>query len=333
MDDSLASLLTLGVLALPFAIAAGWAWFAGRDGRRQAMADAAAREARRCRPCASMDRATLIAHVAEFAGGFPHNPAGSRSADDGFRRRLAGGLDTAHLRELCATIGAANVSRSVRLPGEKDGWSVYRIQFADGATYVGMTGRPVLDRIAQHLDGSGSPAVRQHLKSGHDYRFAVLTSGLTEQQARARESVEISALSCPLEQGTAGEARPAEEPGDQPRPSSAHRDDPASNTLAARGAFADWCLHTWFACTVPAAHREAGRAVGRLGRPPPVSGAVAGSGELGHGGRGVHVSFRDRRRGHRAPVPGLAGRTNAQRAACGGHGRRCITRPLPTAPG
>ena len=58
--------------------------------------------------------ATLIAHVAKFAGGFPHNPAGSQSADHGFRRLLAGGLDTAHLRELCATIGMTGRSRSHR---------------------------------------------------------------------------------------------------------------------------------------------------------------------------------------------------------------------------
>ena len=93
-----------------------WYWFGGgRDERRQekarrarAAAESEAREVRRCRPCASMDRATLIAHVAEFSAldlslsrraAPPHKEAA-------LRRRLFGGLHTAHLLELCKTIAA-----------------------------------------------------------------------------------------------------------------------------------------------------------------------------------------------------------------------------------
>ena len=160
---------------------------------------AAAAEARRCRPCATMDRATLIAHVAEVSalvfpltrktGVAPHE-------NELLWLRLVGGLHTAHLLELCTTI--AGGGKHLSLPGEVGGWSVYRIQFSDGAAYVGMTGRPVLDRIAQHLDGSGSPAVGRHCVGHLEYRFDVLASGLSEQRARERERREIRALPCPL---------------------------------------------------------------------------------------------------------------------------------------
>jgi len=168
-----------------------------RQAEARAEAEAKAREARRCRPCASMDRATLIAHVVEFATGNP-DPRGI--GDNRYRRRLAAGLTTEHLRKLCTSIDTARGAWSGwSLPGEAGGWSVYRIQFADSAAYVGMTGRPVIDRIAQHIDGSGSPAVRQHIEDGHnDYQFVVLASGLSEGQAREREAREIRALPCPL---------------------------------------------------------------------------------------------------------------------------------------
>ena len=161
--------------------------------------EAAAEEAR-CRPCESMDRATLIAHVAEFSplvlpltrksGVAPH-------ANELLWLRLIRGLHTAHLLDLCTT--TAGDRNRLSLPGEAaGGWSVYRIQFSDGAAYVGMTGGPVLDRIARHLDGSGSPAVGQHCVGRLEYRFDVLASGLSEQQAREREGREIRALPSPL---------------------------------------------------------------------------------------------------------------------------------------
>ncbi|MDE2821938.1 MAG: GIY-YIG nuclease family protein [Chloroflexota bacterium] len=171
-----------------------------RQAKARAEAEAQAREARRCRPCASMDRATLIAHVAEFGTGFPMTRNDHRASRgiDLYRRRLAAGLTTEHLHKLCASINRGDWS-TWSLPGEAGGWSVYRIQFADGAAYVGMTGFSVLSRIARHLGGDGSSAVRQHIKDGHDdYRFAVLASGLTEKQARERERHEIRALPRPL---------------------------------------------------------------------------------------------------------------------------------------
>ena len=179
-----------------------------RRAEAEAKAAAEARETRRRRPCASMDRATLIAHVVEFAKGAPGVPRKDQHVNDRYRRRLAAGLTTEHLHKLCASITRGDWS-TWSLPGEAGGWSVYRIQFADGAAYVGMTGLPVLSRIARHLGGDGSSAVWQHIKDGHDdYRFAVLTSGLTEEQARERERHEIHGLSFPLNMSIPRPPRP-----------------------------------------------------------------------------------------------------------------------------
>ena len=76
-----------------------------RQAEAVAKAEREAQEARRCRPCARMDRATLIAHVAEFATRFPdprNDLASQSAARDRYRRRLATGLTTEHLRTLCA---------------------------------------------------------------------------------------------------------------------------------------------------------------------------------------------------------------------------------------
>lgn len=110
------------------------------------------------------------------------------------------------------------------LPGEVwGGWSVYRIAFADGAAYVGMTRRPVAERLAEHLalehsldfDAPplerrqairGSDAVLRRAAAGVRYRFRCLASGLDEWQARTLEDAAIRRLKRPLN-GTANARR------------------------------------------------------------------------------------------------------------------------------
>ena len=149
-------------------------------------------------PCEDMDRATLIAEVAESSAlclPSSRRRAASSHEDEVLHLRLIRGLHTAHLRDLCA---ATNNGDHLKLPGEAGLWSVYRIQFSDRSAYVGMTGGPVLGRIARHMEGLGSPAVWAHCAGRLEYRFDVLASGLSEHQARERESWEIRALSAPL---------------------------------------------------------------------------------------------------------------------------------------
>ena len=73
-------------------------------------------------------------------------PAAERRAQA--RRQVdATGLSAAD-RERVARLLAAGAPL---LPGERGGWSVYRVVFADGAAYVGITKLEVADRLAQHL--------------------------------------------------------------------------------------------------------------------------------------------------------------------------------------
>ena len=172
-----------------------------------------------------MDRATLIDHVAEFG-------------PSTLERSILAGIDTAVLRELCASIrdssertrsgilageqsgdrvieigtelAFASQSWAVRLAGEQAGnWHVYRIRFADGSAYVGMTRKAVSERVAQHLQGEGSPAVSQRRAAGVAYRIEVLASVRTERAARLTENREISKLPRPLNR-----AGPVRAPGD-----------------------------------------------------------------------------------------------------------------------
>ena len=104
------------------------------------------------------------------------------------------------------------------LPGEQDGdvHSVYRITFAHGAQYVGITSRSIIDRLEQHFGGSpwgdypapalehaarqglGTPAIVQRAAAGVSWSVEVLASGLSATAARARERAEIAVLEKPL---------------------------------------------------------------------------------------------------------------------------------------
>ena len=155
------------------------------EAHRRVAAAEAARAARRRRPCAIMNRAMLIEHVTEFA---PFHPGCN----------IMAGMHTAALRELCETIRERR-EWSGLLPGEtRDGWSVYRIQFEDGAAYVGMTGGAVIARMGRHLHGDGAAGIGPRCRAGVAYRLDVLASGLTERAARRVELVEIGKLRQPL---------------------------------------------------------------------------------------------------------------------------------------
>ena len=118
-----------------------------------------------------------------------------------------------------------------RLPGEVGSFHVYRIAFDDGAAYVGMTGRSVLDRIEEHFGATGPRGtpdyhtmpmdermessigtfrIVQRLAAGVACSVEVLASGLTEVEAGKRERREIAKLEKPL--NTAGPVRAWSDP-------------------------------------------------------------------------------------------------------------------------
>ena len=100
------------------------------------------------------------------------------------------------------------VARLDLLPSETGtGWRVYRISFADGAAYVGITRQYIAKRVAEHLNcrfqgrvpnREGSAAVRQRVAAGVQCRVECLAAGLAEHEARDRESAEIRRLKRPL---------------------------------------------------------------------------------------------------------------------------------------
>ncbi|MCY3929327.1 MAG: hypothetical protein OXG81_13755 [Acidobacteria bacterium] len=137
-------------------------------------------------------------------------PAAERRAQA--RRQVdATGLSAAD-RERVARLLAAGAPL---LPGERGGWSVYRVVFADGAAYVGITSLPIAERLAQHLglENSLDPAapalalrrairsngaILRRAQAGVRYRFRVLASGLDEWQAKTFEDAAIRRLKRPL---------------------------------------------------------------------------------------------------------------------------------------
>ena len=197
-----ATLAALGVLPLVI-LWDEWQPLRWRERQRQReraaaehAAAVAAREARRRRPCADMDRAKLLDHLAEF-GPFHHFAAFvSYGQIIDMDRAIMDGMHTADLRDLCAR----RREWSGLLPGEtRDGWSVYRVRFLeDGAAYVGMTGGTVIDRLGRHLRGETGAGIYRRCRRGMVYRFDVLASGLDERTARRVELAEIGKLRRPL---------------------------------------------------------------------------------------------------------------------------------------
>ena len=95
------------------------------------------------------------------------------------------------------------VGTTFQLPGESEPHSVYRLTFADGSAYVGMTGRDVLNRIEEHFgagergNGIGNLGIRERAAIGA-WRIEVLASGLSRDDAIALERQETARLPAAL---------------------------------------------------------------------------------------------------------------------------------------
>ena len=103
-------------------------------------------------------------------------------------------------------------------PGARNsGWAVYRIDFDDGTAYVGITSKPVEDRIQEHLGllfkggwcrerprrerwllGWGTRCILCRHAKGIGWTWCVIADGLSRREAHARERVEIEACEIPL---------------------------------------------------------------------------------------------------------------------------------------
>ena len=85
-----------------------------------------------------------------------------------------------------------------RMTLQESGHSIYRIRFRDGSEYIGKS-EDVVERIKQHFrSGEGSRAVYERFSAGEEFQFEVLSSGLTEDQAKEQEKVLIKSLPHPL---------------------------------------------------------------------------------------------------------------------------------------
>ena len=102
--------------------------------------------------------------------------------------------------------------------------AVYRLDFADGWSYVGITSRPVEDRIQEHLgllyfdgwcgdtpraerlsQGWGTQVILQrHVETGYTWTWTVLAVGLSLRAALKREDEEIAQLEKPLHRRPSG---------------------------------------------------------------------------------------------------------------------------------
>ena len=71
------------------------------------------------------------------------------------------------------------------------GYSIYRITFKDGAAYIGIS-EDVTERIKKHFeDGEGSNEVYERFSKGEYFRFEILATNLTEEQAKSDEKALI----------------------------------------------------------------------------------------------------------------------------------------------
>ena len=143
-----------------------------------------------------MNRAALIARLSRHV----HPPVLDALPTDWMRQAVAA-LDAPQNSPTVDSLQA--IGRAFQMPGESEGYSVYRLTFADGSAYVGMTGRDILDRIEEHFgagergDGIGSHAIQNRAALGA-WRIEVLASGLSRDNARALERQEIARLPAAL---------------------------------------------------------------------------------------------------------------------------------------
>ena len=98
--------------------------------------------------------------------------------------------DLDKLRKLVDVLRKAD---DLLLPGEVHrGYSIYRIDFSDGCSYVGLTKQLIVDRVEQHFGqhplrtfGSNINVFR-HGKE-YSYEIICLASGLSKYEARVAE--------------------------------------------------------------------------------------------------------------------------------------------------
>ena len=133
-------------------------------------------------------------------------------------RQAAAALDVPPDAAATAVEYYCAIGRAFNLPGESEPYSVYRFTFADGAAYVGLTGRDVLKRIEEHFgagergNGIGNLAIVGWAARGA-WRVEVLASGLSRDDAMALERREIRSLSAALNvQNTTTRARDLHDP-------------------------------------------------------------------------------------------------------------------------
>lgn len=85
------------------------------------------------------------------------------------------------------------------MSSDQSGYSIYKIEFKDGAEYVGQSDRPLAERLLEHFDDEkGSRKVYKRLCAGQCFRVHVLSEGLTKDQATADEDMLIKGLPKPL---------------------------------------------------------------------------------------------------------------------------------------
>lgn len=83
-----------------------------------------------------------------------------------------------------------------------EGHTVYRLEFSDGAAYVGQTRRALLRRIAGHMLETLS--IQSRITAGQSMRVAIVASGLSRQEATRIEAAEIAKIERPINSQLAG---------------------------------------------------------------------------------------------------------------------------------
>lgn len=143
-----------------------------------------------------MNRAALVERLSRHV----HPPVLDALSTDWMRKAVAA-LDAPESGPRLEFLRA--IGRAFELPGESGGHSVYRLTFADGSAYVGMTERGVLNRIQEHFgagergDGIGNIAIQERATLGA-WRIEVLATELSRGDAMAFERQEIARLPAAL---------------------------------------------------------------------------------------------------------------------------------------
>lgn len=132
-----------------------------------------------------------------------------KKADNKYWRMLAAGASRVELgelnqRRLDLELEYRSLERRTDTPQPPSRrWKVYRFDFDNGLQYVGITGRIVSSREAEHVSGDerlrgGSARISELVAAGVDYKLKTLAMDLTESEAYELEKEEIAKLEMPL---------------------------------------------------------------------------------------------------------------------------------------